>query len=97
MNVFSFRAEFGQDVTELTNRLDYHGIPYQVDVSSLRLMGTDFIPPDVKVELHTDATQHSLEQIMLDVEDNHVMFQSLRPVPLAQNSLDRHHDRHGDD
>jgi hypothetical protein len=47
---------------------------------------------DVEVEMHTDASLDSLRGLIRQVTDGHVMLQTLRQVPLQDNSLERDYD-----
>ena len=44
------------------------------------------------VEIRTDANLEQLQEALRSVEDAHVMLQTLRQVPLAENSLRRDYD-----
>jgi hypothetical protein len=45
--------------------------------------------PDVDVELEAGATLEAIRSVMRDVQDGHVMVQTLRACPLAKNTLER--------
>jgi hypothetical protein len=45
--------------------------------------------PDVEVELEAHATLEAIRNVMRDVEDGHVMVQTLQACPLAKNTLER--------
>jgi len=88
MPIYSFRAECQADVDRLQVQLDNVTTQYKLDVFP---HGEGF--PDVKVELTADLEQHEIESMMAGIVDSHVMYQSLRPIPLARNSLDRDYSR----
>jgi hypothetical protein len=44
---------------------------------------------EIAVELHTPLGLDYLRGIMRQVVDGHVMLQTLRPIPLAENKLER--------
>ncbi len=50
--------------------------------------------PDVDVEMQCSATLEQLQGILRTIKDAHVMLQTLRPVQLADNSLERDYDLH---
>ena len=44
---------------------------------------------DTEAEFTSNATVEQLRQVMRQVIDGHVMVETLRPCPLAENSLER--------
>lgn len=50
--------------------------------------------PDLDVELQCSANLDQLQGILRTIKDAHVMLQTLRPVPLADNSLVRDYELH---
>lgn len=87
--VFSFRAECRNDVGVFLRSLMASGV--SVSNADIRASTNGNITfPDVFVEIAT--SEASVEQLILaarQVEDLHVIEQTLRPVPLADNSLER--------
>lgn len=82
--VFSFRAECRNDVGVFLRSLTTSG----VSISYSRIV--DMLFPDVAVEIATsEASVEQLIHAARQVEDLHVIEQTLRPVPLADNSLER--------
>lgn len=87
MPQFSFRAECRPDVDQFLARCAAKNFNVKVDIFP---HGEGF--PDVKVDMIADATIEQLRQTMGEVQDGHVMYQTLRQVPLAQNNLHRDYD-----
>ena len=83
---YSFRAECINDVFNLRNSIIcFTGqCPMTVVFDPLGL-------PDVSCEFQTILTQCEINNILADQQDCHVLYQSLRPVPLVENSLERDH------
>lgn len=85
MPMYSFRAECAADVDNLNNALTASGL------AATLLYYPDPVYPDINVEIETDAALDVIRSIMREVDDGHVMYQTLRAVPLAQNTLERDH------
>jgi hypothetical protein len=83
MQTYSFRAEVPVDVVAFKALLNREGV-----VSDLNVVGGGELP-DVKADMRADAPLERLQELMRQVDDGHVMLQTLRPVPLADNSLVR--------
>lgn len=87
MQSFSFRAECAADVQGFRQVCDRHGLvtAWEVhpDTSGL---------PDVEVELRSTSSLKVLREAIREVADGHVMLQTLRECPLADNSLERDYD-----
>lgn len=83
MQTFSFRAECLPDVEAFFEVLKEAGV-----VSELETHGADGFP-DVCVQIRAEASLAQLRELMLEVVDGHVMVETLRAVPLDQNSLER--------
>lgn len=49
--------------------------------------------PDQEIEIRTELTLDELLTMIRAIPDGHVMLQTLEPVPLAENSLERDYDR----
>lgn len=90
--IVSFRAECSQDVEGLLERA---AMVYPMQVSEVRvedcqLKGNIPIPDkDVEMIVSGDLTIARLHAVMLAVPDGHVMAETLRAVPLSENSLER--------
>lgn len=82
--VFSMRAECAEDAEGFFKAVQDAGIRLNCTVNK---DGTGL--PDVDVEFHADASIEQLRDIIRRITDGHVMLQTLRPVPLAGNSLER--------
>ncbi len=83
MVIFSFRAECKKDVTVFANYCSNSGI-----IASLKIFPVSGFP-DVIVEMETSTTLEELRSILDNVQDGHVMYQTLRQTPLAENKLNR--------
>jgi hypothetical protein len=97
MAVFSFKAECPDDLGLFRQSLNRHGHPYR---SYRYLVEPLLLPPipgedeprdfgDRAVEIEIDLTIEQLRDIMKEQPDSHYMVQSLRQMPLAENSLER--------
>jgi len=83
-NVFSFRAECQRDVHALESMLSERTVCTIVPDS----MGL----PDCDVEIRADITLGALMKLIRTIPDGHIMLQTVRAIPLLQNSLDRDFD-----
>ncbi len=89
--VMSCRAECEHDVKLFQTRMQKAGFPLsnlRVESSFLDAANTRAIP-DRKVEFSTYATPRQAANMLLNQVDAHVMCESLRPVALEKNPLDR--------
>ncbi len=85
MNTFSFRAECQPDVDSFLQKSQESGIKLTVTKTVKDTNGF----PDVEIEFESEATLEDLIEVMRKVQDGHVMYQTLRQVPLNENSLKR--------
>lgn len=85
MNTFSFRAECPHDVEMFVAGCEMVGHPIDMQMQTIKGV------PDVTGECQVDTSLHVLQNVLRGIEDSHVLVQSLRQVPLAQNSLERDH------
>ena len=85
MNVFSCRAEGQCDVDSLQNLCATSGIT----LVNLRIELDRNGFADVEVEFESSATLETLRETAKLVVDGYVLLQTLRQVPLAENSLKR--------
>jgi hypothetical protein len=83
MTTYSFRAECPHDLQELTLALRAHRISCSMNARQ------DPQFPDYDVEMESDAPLETIRAVMRDVTDGHVMVQTLRACPLAENCLER--------
>ena len=88
MNTFSFRAECNYDVLRFLNKAYEYAMDNNLRLGAIYLK-TDEGFPDCEGEFKSNVPLHDLEEIAGSIEDCHVLLQTLRPVPLAQNSLQR--------
>lgn len=82
--VFSMRAECADDAEGFFKAAQDAGIRLSSTVNKDQ---TGL--PDVEVEVYADASIEQLRDILRQITDGHVMLETLRPVPLAGNSLER--------
>jgi hypothetical protein len=94
--IYSFRAEVMQDVTGfLLAPIDLSGAAELDQVAGAfidRLTMQRQWPGhacDWEVEFESSADLLTLQMCMAKIPDGHVMLQTLRAVPLAENSLER--------
>jgi hypothetical protein len=87
MRTFSFRAECQVDVDALRAL-----VALAAENGQWTVLPDPRGLPDVAVEVLSTITIERLLDLMREVEDGHVMLQTLRPVPLAENSLERDFD-----
>jgi hypothetical protein len=85
MQVFSFRAECPADVKAFQAGAAQANLP--VAIRQLTVEREAF--NDTEVEFQSTATLDELRNVMREVIDGHVMAETLRGVPLADNSLER--------
>lgn len=83
MTIFSFRAECLNDVNLFVSN----------DTPALWIKTTRVVPdqgfPDVEVEIETNATIEQLHEWLNKQPDSHIIYETLRPVPLSENPLTR--------
>lgn len=87
MNTFSFRAECRGDVNSFLQKSQDSGIKIIVTKTVKDTNGF----PDMEIEFESEAKLEDLIEAMRKVQDGHVMYQTLRQVPLEQNSLQRNY------
>lgn len=83
MTIFSLRAECQGDVDALIEAAT------SAEIEMLIHACPDTAFPDVDVEITTEATKEVLMQLISLNDEGHVMRQTLRAVPLKENSLSR--------
>lgn len=49
--------------------------------------------PDQEIKIHTELEFEEVLELIRSINDGHVMLQTLQPVPLSENSLERDYDR----
>ncbi len=86
-SVFSFRAEFPADVDEFYAACAEAGIV--TTAPSKRELQAGFADVAVEFRSASEVTVDDLRAAASDVPDLHVILETLRPVPLAENSLER--------
>ena len=70
MNRFKFRAETSYDVCNFI---------YKIEHDQMEIHIKFFAVPDVEVTLVTDKTKEEVIELMLEVDDSHVMIETLEP------------------
>lgn len=87
--VFSMRAECSVDFNRFMELAKQNGLVVE---HTVRPDPDGF--PDVEIEFASDSTLANIADVIRQVPDGHTMLQTLRPVPLADNSLERDYDIH---
>jgi len=83
MTIFSFRAECQDDVDAFIEAAT------SAEIEMLTHAYPDKAFPDVDVEITTEATKEVLMKLIRISDEAHIMRQTLRAVPLKENSLTR--------
>lgn len=83
MTIFSFRAECQEDVDAFIEAAT------SAEIEMLIHAYPDTAFPDVDVEITTEVTKEVLMKLISASDEGHVMRQTLRAVPLKENSLSR--------
>lgn len=78
MITYKFRAECISDVRVLLHKIRSTRFYYS-SINQLKLPGGEYIP-DVEVELVADTTLGKLRDFMREVDDGHVMVQTVQLV-----------------
>lgn len=89
MNTFSFRAEFVNDV--FTFLREIHHIPGAITEQYRYVIHGDQLG-EGEVELKVNATLEQLMDTLRGIEDSHVMLQTIKQCPLAENNCERNYD-----
>jgi len=79
MNRFKFRAETSYDVCNFIYRIEHDKMEIHITFSAF---------PDVEVILVTDKTKEEVIKLMLEVDDSHVMIETLEPEELYTGQRD---------
>jgi hypothetical protein len=87
MTTYSFRAECRADAEAFQALVMAGG-----QVTDWRTVSDDGGYPDVEVEFKSQTSLEALRGMLRTLVDGHVMLQTLQPVPLADNSLERDFD-----
>lgn len=82
--IYSFRAECMHDV-----KLFLANSNAKTQINALKIIPDQRSSPDVKVEIESNASLAQLLALLDNQEDSHVIYETLRPVPLAENPLTR--------
>jgi hypothetical protein len=88
--VCSFRAECPADVMQVMHDLWF--LRERYDIKSLRVNSTVeySVALEPWVEISSDTIPfEEIKKVILGVQDGHVMVQTLRPVPVNENSMER--------
>ncbi len=90
MNTFSCRFEFTEDYTRFVVAASANGILIgTVDLESLQSEKDGPKGPDVFVEFACEAELDTLRNLMRTAPDLHVGIQTLRQVPMKDNTMER--------
>jgi len=87
LKTYSFRAECIADVEGLKVSLAKRS-GARVELKVIPFIGE----ADVHVEMKSDLSLREMRNSIRKVMDGHVMLQTLRPIPLEANSLERDYD-----
>lgn len=88
-HILSFRAECEVDVNRFCLQARLHG-PIALTVRRQQLLFEDGRSSgEVAVEIESSEDLEYMRDVIRDVPDGHVMLQTLRPIPLADNELRR--------
>lgn len=91
-HTYSCRFEFTEDYTRFILAADKAGVSiYTSELYHLRPEGKEHPFPDAYVEFKSQSELAELQQILRNGPDLHVPLQTLRPVTLRKNSLERDH------
>ena len=88
MNVYSFRAECQYDVDCLAIQLMLEQVSAPMTIYNY---GIHPPIPDVMVEMYCEESLEYLQDVLRRIQDSHVMLQTLRPIPLRDNKLERNY------
>lgn len=93
MKVFSFRAECWHDITQFfaacqDAEIAVYGHTIGPAASADSAI---FVMPDLVAQFHSEdsVTVEQLQRVIAGIPDLHVISETLRPVTLAENSLER--------
>jgi hypothetical protein len=90
MKTFSCRFEFTHDYTQFITAASKNDVIVGTsELYHVRIEEKGHPLPDIHVEFMCDATTESLRDIMRTVDDLHVGIQTLLPVSLKNNPLER--------
>lgn len=90
---YSCRFEFTHDYTAFIVAADKQGVVINTsELHHLTKEGDKYPAPDVYVEFKAEAPLAVLQDVLRQGCDLHVGLQTLRPVPLKENPLDRNRD-----
>jgi len=87
--VFSMRAEYQVDFDRFLALMKQDGCILEFTMRP----DSDGLP-DVEIEFVSDCTLGQIADVIRRVPDGHTMLQTLRSVPLADNSLKRNNEIH---
>ncbi len=86
MTIYSCRAELLQDA-ELFVKTIKGSLPVDVVQIVNLSMG------EVAIEIESTAEIETLREVLRDQIDAHVMLETMRPIPLSENMLERDHNQ----
>lgn len=86
---YSCRAETPVDVVRFLAPMYDKCFDEGKQLGELTIIPFGVASPDCKVEFVSSYDLKELREVMQTVEDGHVMVETLRPVPLMLNSLER--------
>lgn len=93
MSIYSFRAECMDDIKKVLQQCVMTSVVVSMNIKP-GIFEAPTPPSDPEAEIVTDASLEQLREAIRHVVDGHVMLQTLRPCPLAENSLERDYGLH---
>lgn len=93
MTIYSFRAECLDDIKEFQRQCVVAGLAISMRVKT-GILNMPEPPSDPEVEMESAVSLETLQGVMRQVVDGHVMLQTLRACPLSDNTLERDYDLH---
>lgn len=92
MNTYSCRFECSHDYTLFVVAASKRDVLVETsELYHVRIEKKGYHLPDIHVEFMCSANKETLLEIMRNETDLHVGLQTLRQVPLKENSLERDH------
>lgn len=89
MNTYSFRAECPYDALRFLTNVSEYAVENSLQLPGLITFKQDMGYPDVEVEFKSGVSLNDLRSVGRDIEGCSVVVQTLRPVPLVENNLER--------
>ena len=89
-NVYSCRFEYSHDFTAFVVAASNRGVTISTsELHLLKIAGSKVVGPDTYVEFHAETDLETLRDILRDCRDLHVGLQTLKPLPIKHNKMQR--------